>query len=98
MIGVQRAISAADQREQRLLAAPRSVGDVAAKRQQAFVRAVVVEGLVERVGELVEDQASAFPSGRISRSRQTPENSGNPASTLVGTFGSAGLRSIAAIA
>ncbi len=44
------------QRQQRLRAAPRLVGNVAAEHQHALARAVVVERLVERVDQPVEDR------------------------------------------
>src|SRR5262249_56448072 len=45
-----------DQRRERLLTAPGLVRNFAAEAEQALLRSLVIERLVERVAELVEDR------------------------------------------
>ena len=97
MIGVQRAIS--------LLTSARNgcgprfdlSGISLPSTEHTLARGVVVERLVERIDQLVEDRLRR----RLGREQAVPggrRNAGSPASAVVGTFGMAGLRAVDAIA
>ena len=91
MIGVHRAMSLFTSVASACLAALCLVGNVAAEIGQALAHGVVVERLVERIGDRSRIGCGvAFGANRPHQARH--RGSGSPASAVVGMLGSAALR------